>query len=121
MSDETTKDSGGLKRSEFLKRSGVAVGGVVLGGVAAQPAWARPRGPEAFDAAATIKIGFVSPLTGPAAGFGEPDPYVIGLARTAFAKGLKIGGKTYGVQIVEKDSQSVRSEEHTSELQSHSD
>ena len=107
MSDETTKDSGGLKRSEFLKRSGVAVGGVVLGGVAAQPAWARPRGPEAFDAASTIKIGYVSPLTGPDAGFGEPDPYVISLARAAFAKGLKIGGKTYGVQIIEKDSQSV--------------
>src|SRR5450631_2234077 len=107
MSDETTKESSGLNRAEFLKRGGAAVGGVVLGGVAAQPAWARPRSAEAFDAAATIKIGFVSPLTGPAAGFGEPDPYVIGLARTAFAKGLKIGGKTYGVQIVEKDSQSV--------------
>jgi branched-chain amino acid transport system substrate-binding protein len=107
MSDEATKDSGGLKRSEFLKRSGVAVGGVVLGGVAAQPAWARPRGPEAFDAASTIKIGFVSPLTGPAAGFGEPDPYVVSLAKSAFAKGLKVGGKTYGVQIIEKDSQSV--------------
>src|ERR1017187_6907846 len=107
MSDETTKDSGGLNRSEFLKRSGVAVGGVVLGGVAAQPAWARPRGPEAFDAASTIKIGFVSPLTGPAAGFGEPDPYVVSLAKAAFAKGLKVGGKSYGVQIIEKDSQSV--------------
>jgi branched-chain amino acid transport system substrate-binding protein len=107
MSDETTKDSGGLNRAEFLKRGGAAVGGVVLGGLAAQPAWARPRGPEAFDAASTIKVGFVSPLTGPAAGFGEPDPYVTGLARTAFAKGLKIGGKTYGVQIIAKDSQSV--------------
>src|ERR1700681_2684292 len=107
MADETTKDSGGLSRADFLKRSGAAVGGVVLGDVAAQPAWARPRNPEAFDAAATIKIGFVSPLTGPAAGFGEPDPYVIGLARTAFAKGLTVGGKRYGVQILEKDSQSV--------------
>jgi branched-chain amino acid transport system substrate-binding protein len=107
MSDETTKHSGGLNRAEFLKRGGAAVGGVVLGGAAAAPAWARPRGPEAFDAASTIKIGYVSPLTGAASGFGEPDPYVIGLARTAFAKGLKIGGKTYGVQIIEKDSQSV--------------
>lgn len=107
MPDETTRETGGLNRAEFLKRSGAAVSGVVLGGVAAQPAWARPRNPEAFDAAATIKIGFVSPLTGPAAGFGEPDPYVIGLARTAFAKGLTVGGKRYGVQILEKDSQSV--------------
>jgi branched-chain amino acid transport system substrate-binding protein len=107
MSDETTQGSGGLNRAEFLKRGGAAVGGVVLGGVAAAPAWARPNGPVAFDAASTIKIGFVSPLTGAASGFGEPDPYVIGLARTAFAKGLRVGGKTYGVQIIEKDSQSV--------------
>src|SRR5947209_11991999 len=32
-------------------------------------------------AVGTIKIGFVSPRTGPAAGFGEPDGYVLGLAR----------------------------------------
>jgi branched-chain amino acid transport system substrate-binding protein len=108
MSDETTKDSGRLNRADFLKRSGAAVGGMVLGGVAAQPAWAsRPRGPIAHEAASTIKIGYVSPLTGSDAGFGEPDPYVIGLARAAFAKGLKIGGKTYAVQIIEKDAQSV--------------
>ena len=107
MSDETTKESSGLNRAEFLKRGGAAVGGVVLGGAAAAPAWARGRRPVAFDAASTIKIGFVSPLTGPAAGFGEPDPYVVGLAKAAFAKGLKIGNKTYGVQIIEKDAQSV--------------
>ena len=52
------------------------------------------------------KIGFVSPLTGPAAGFGEPDPYVIGLAKKAFAKGLTVGGKKYDVQIIDKDGQS---------------
>src|SRR5215469_2514416 len=53
-----------------------------------------------------IKIGFVSPRTGPAAGFGEPDAYVLGLARKALAGGLTIGGKKYEVQIVEKDGQS---------------
>jgi branched-chain amino acid transport system substrate-binding protein len=54
----------------------------------------------------TIKIGYVSPLTGPAAGFGEPDPYVVSLARKAFAGGLSIGGKKYNVQIITEDSQS---------------
>src|SRR6516225_5167948 len=54
----------------------------------------------------TIKIGFVSPITGPAAGFGEPDSYVLGLARKAFANGLTIGGKKYDVQIIDKDGQS---------------
>ena len=110
MSEQTTKDSGALNRADFLKRSGVAVGGVVLGGAAAQPAWAsRGRVAGAHAAASTITIGYVSPLTGPAAGFGEPDPYVIGLARKAFAKGLKVGGKTYSVNIVQKDAQSTPS------------
>ncbi len=90
MSEERTQESGGLSRADFLKRSGAAVGGVALGGVAATPSWARLI---AHDAASTINIGIVSPLTGPEAGFGEPDPYVVGLARTAFAKGLKVGGK----------------------------
>ncbi|MBC8091140.1 MAG: ABC transporter substrate-binding protein, partial [Pseudonocardia sp.] len=53
-----------------------------------------------------LKIGFVSPRTGPAAGFGEPDGYVLELARTAFAPGLTIGGTTYAVEIVEADGQS---------------
>jgi branched-chain amino acid transport system substrate-binding protein len=98
---------GGMSRGDFLKRGSALVGGVVLGGVGTEPAWARPRNPDARDAAVeTIKIGYVSPLTGPAAGFGEPDPYVVSLARAAFAKGLKIAGKTYKVQIIEKDSQS---------------
>ena len=54
----------------------------------------------------TLKIGFVSPRTGAAAGFGEPDGYVLGLARKAFESGLTIGGKKYDVQIVDKDGQS---------------
>ncbi|HEY8676862.1 MAG TPA: ABC transporter substrate-binding protein [Candidatus Dormibacteraeota bacterium] len=56
--------------------------------------------------AGTITIGFVSPITGATASFGEPDSYVLGLARKAFAGGLDIGGKHYSVQIVDKDSQS---------------
>jgi branched-chain amino acid transport system substrate-binding protein len=54
----------------------------------------------------TLTIGYVSPRTGAAAGFGEPDGYVLGLARKALAKGVSAGGKSYNVQIVDKDSQS---------------
>ncbi|MGW1269657.1 ABC transporter substrate-binding protein [Streptomyces sp. NPDC002491] len=54
----------------------------------------------------TLKIGFVSPRTGPAAGFGEPDAYVLGLARKALADGLTVGGKKYRVEIIDKDGQS---------------
>ncbi|HZP72490.1 MAG TPA: ABC transporter substrate-binding protein [Gaiellaceae bacterium] len=104
MADRETELTGRTTRRGFVKRAGAGAGGLLLSGVAAQPVWARPR---SYDAGNTIKIGFVSPLTGPAAGFGEPDPYVIGLARKAFAKGLTIGGQHYAVEIHEKDSQSA--------------
>jgi branched-chain amino acid transport system substrate-binding protein len=53
-----------------------------------------------------LKIGFVSPRTGATAGFGEPDGYVLELARKALSSGLTIGGKAYEVQVIDKDSQS---------------
>jgi branched-chain amino acid transport system substrate-binding protein len=60
----------------------------------------------AVFAADTVKIGYVSPQTGPLAPFGEADKWVIDQMKTAFKDGLSIGGKTYAVQIVLKDSQS---------------
>ena len=57
-------------------------------------------------AADTIKIGYVSPQTGPLAPFGEADKWVIDQMKTAFKDGLTIGGKKYDVQILLKDSQS---------------
>ncbi|MDX3663087.1 ABC transporter substrate-binding protein [Streptomyces sp. ID05-26A] len=53
-----------------------------------------------------LKIGFVSPRTGGAASFGEPDEYVLSLARKAFEKGLTIGDTTYEVQVLDRDGQS---------------
>src|SRR5437764_991863 len=99
---EGTEHSGdaGISRRELVKRAGVGAGGVLLSGVAAAPAWARPK---LHDASNTIKIGFVSPRTGPASGFGEPDGYVLGLARKALAKGLTVAGKQYSVQVNDQD------------------
>ena len=42
-----------------------------------------------------LRIGYVSPSTGPAAGFGEPNAYLLKKLRATFADGLKIGGKKY--------------------------
>ena len=53
-----------------------------------------------------IKIGYVSPQTGPLAGFGEADSFVIGGVRKALGKGLTIGGRTHPVEILVRDSQS---------------
>jgi branched-chain amino acid transport system substrate-binding protein len=58
--------------------------------------------------AKTITIGFVSPLTGPLAGFGASDSFVVDTIRKTpqFAKGIKIGSTTYALKIVVEDSQS---------------
>jgi branched-chain amino acid transport system substrate-binding protein len=54
----------------------------------------------------TIKIGYVSPRTGPAAGFGETDDWLIEVVRNKIKDGIKSGGKNYKVEIILKDSQS---------------
>ena len=54
----------------------------------------------------TLKVGFVSPRTGPLGSFGEGDLYVVDLARKALAGGLAVGGKTYKVEILDRDTQS---------------
>jgi len=96
----------GISRRELLKRAGIGAGGLAVSGVAAPQVLAGTR---ASRDDTTLKIGFVSPLTGPASGFGEPDPYVLGLAKKALASGLTIGGTNYTVEIVNKDSQSTPS------------
>ena len=57
-------------------------------------------------AAQTLKIGYVSPQTGPLAAFGEADKWVIDQMNAAFKGGIEVGGKKYGVEIILKDSQS---------------
>ncbi len=75
-------------------------------GAAGLAAAARPYGAFAAGPEATLKVGFVSPRTGKLAGFGETDGYILELARKALASGLKVGDKTYGVEILDRDSQS---------------
>jgi branched-chain amino acid transport system substrate-binding protein len=45
----------------------------------------------------TIKIGYVSPRTGPDAAFTSSDPFVLSKVRAALAKGLTAGGKKYKI------------------------
>ncbi len=48
----------------------------------------------------------LSPRTGKLGGFGETDGYVLELARKSLASGLKVGDKTYGVNVLDRDTQS---------------
>jgi len=59
-----------------------------------------------FAQARTIKIGFVSPQTGPLAPFGEADKFTIEQMNKLFGGGIDIGGKKVAIQILQKDSQS---------------
>lgn len=54
----------------------------------------------------TIKIGYISPLTGSHAEFSETDPFVLKKMGELLKSGLTISGKKYDVQIIQKDSQS---------------
>jgi branched-chain amino acid transport system substrate-binding protein len=53
-----------------------------------------------------IKLGYVSPATGPLAPFGEADKFVIGAIQASLKGGLDIGGHKHPVEIIVKDSQS---------------
>ncbi len=55
-----------------------------------------------------ITIGWIHPLTGPLAGFGAPDNWVIGKIKATgpYKNGFKIGGKTFDVTIKSYDTQS---------------
>jgi len=62
--------------------------------------------PPLARAADVVKIGYVSPQTGPLAPFGEADRWVIEQMKAAFKDGLSVGGTKHDVQIILKDSQS---------------
>jgi branched-chain amino acid transport system substrate-binding protein len=79
---------------------------MLAAGATGLAAAARPYGAFAAGAEATLKVGFVSPRTGALGGFGQTDGYVLELARKALAKGYSIGGKTYAVDVLDRDSQS---------------
>ena len=63
-----------------------------------------PASSGSGGAAKTLKIGYVSPATGFAAGFGDVDPYVIQQFAKALSGGVAVGGTSYQVQFVLKDS-----------------
>ena len=79
----------------------------VLSGItAAVAAPAVLKFTRAYAANPTIKIGHVSPRTGPLAGFAEADEHVLENIQKLFSAGLQNNGKNYSVEIISKDSQS---------------
>lgn len=62
--------------------------------------------PTAHAQAKTIKLGYVSPQTGPLAAFAEADNFVLGQFRETIKGGLRLGERTHPIEVIVKDSQS---------------
>ena len=77
---------------------------ILKGGLATAAAASFPLPLYAKDR--PLKIGYVSPQTGPLAVFGETDNFILDGVRKALANGVHAGGKTREVEIIVKDSQS---------------
>src|SRR5262249_14197793 len=53
-----------------------------------------------------VKLGYVSPQTGPLAAFAEADNFIISSFKDATKGGIKVGSATAPVEVIVKDSQS---------------
>ena len=61
---------------------------------------------KALASSNVIRIGYVSPQSGPFAPFAEADDFIVEQVRQSLAKGLDIGGQHYTVEILVRDDQS---------------
>jgi branched-chain amino acid transport system substrate-binding protein len=85
-----------VNRRSFIKTSAAAGAALAAGSVFA----------PAVRAAKSIKLGYVSPQTGPLAAFAQADNFVVSNFLNTVKGGLKIGGSSYPVEVAVKDSQS---------------
>jgi Periplasmic binding protein len=76
---------------------GAATSGAILAARFPTPAIAQQK---------TVKLGYVSPQTGPLAAFAEADNFTVAAFREATKGGIKVGNSSHPVEVVVKDSQS---------------
>jgi branched-chain amino acid transport system substrate-binding protein len=88
--------NGNLDRRRFVQLAALS-GVAALAGCGTSPAL-EDRQP--------IRLGYVSPQSGPLFAFGAADAYVVAGAKGAFKDGLRIGGRAHPVEILVRDSQS---------------
>jgi branched-chain amino acid transport system substrate-binding protein len=61
---------------------------------------------RAYAQEKTLRVGFVSPKTGPLAGFAEADDYIVEGINQTFAGGIENNGSSWAIEIISRDSQS---------------
>lgn len=83
-----------FRRRTLLKGTGAAIAASTIGTL---PAFAESK---------EIKIGYVSPQTGPLAAFGEADKWVVASLQDRFKAGIDVAGKKLPSRVILKDSQS---------------
>ena len=111
MSDQTVQSSSSLavniSRRGLLRAVGAGAAVVGTGGLL-QACGSGIKGASS-GGTKSITIGWIHPLTGPLAGFGAPDNWVISKVKqtTPYKNGFKVGGKTYEVTIKSYDTQSA--------------
>jgi branched-chain amino acid transport system substrate-binding protein len=100
--------AGRLDRRRFLRLTGATGAAVGLSGflAACKNDEDNSGGGTGGAQGPAIKLGYVSPQTGPLAGFGEADTFILDGVRAALKDGLMIGGTAHAVEILVKDSQS---------------
>ena len=85
----------GMNRRELLKALGAVTAATI----------ALPHSARAARAK-TIKIGVISPMTGPLSLFGETDEYTTAKIMELVKNGIEIGGESYNIEILLRDAQS---------------
>jgi branched-chain amino acid transport system substrate-binding protein len=98
MMNDQHDDSPDASRRRFLALTGA-------GAAASMLPWAAETA-FAADTAQTLRIGFISPLTGPLAGFGQSDPFVLDLVRKKTGGKIQVGGKAWAFELIARDTQS---------------
>ncbi len=102
-----------VSRRDFLKMGAVAGAALGMGGAlgtaltACGSGGGDTSGGSGSGQGREIKIGFVTPLTGPLASFGIPDAWCVKQWEASVKDGLKCGdGQTHPIKFIVKDTQS---------------
>jgi branched-chain amino acid transport system substrate-binding protein len=98
------KGSPAVSRRSLLAAVGA---GAVAGGGLLAGCSSGLKGSGSSGSSGTLKIGYVSPQTGPLASFALADSFVVKRIRDTLSKGITAGDKKRSIEIVVKDSQST--------------
>jgi branched-chain amino acid transport system substrate-binding protein len=107
-----------MSRRDALRTAGIGLGVLGAGRLLTGCSSGLKGSSGGGGSTSSLRIGYVSPQTGPLASFATGDNYIINKLKPVLAKGFTAGGKTWNIEVVVKDSQSTttRATEVTQEL-----